>query len=473
MPRCCSSGGAARSAWCRPQLMAAGDQPDRRRARRILPAQPGRLHHARAAGDQICADRRRAGRPGRAARPTPRSPPSTATTPPSTARARRARCSRSCCRASRRRRPSPSGCAAAPSFVDAAARPASPPRDVTFADQSRDQFARRDRRRRSPPPPSPRRRARSPARSAPSSASTSSGSSGSTTSPARPLEAVRGEIAAAIEQRKRTEALGALVTPGRGPARRRRELRGRRARRAARRRHHAADHRGRARPAGGQPWQRAARAAAAARAARSRSTPRIPSRWSSSSPPNSRFALLGIERVEPGRAAAARPDPRPQVRAACHRARGVAAGAGARRCDRPPDQCRHAAPPRAFAEAQPRLPAPQSVDMRRLDISRAGQQVPPPLITLFSMPAGPRAGDRGAEQCRLVHRRPRASAPPGNAAAEPQLIADHADRIHQRRQRGDRPAIRPRGRARRARSSRNEEAIRRARRQLGGGAAAE
>ncbi|HEX9931358.1 MAG TPA: peptidyl-prolyl cis-trans isomerase [Allosphingosinicella sp.] len=43
---------------------------------------------------------------------------------------------------------------------------------------------------------------------------------------------------------------------------------------------------------------------------------------------------------------------------------------------------------RAFAEAGVRLPAPQPVNVRRVDISRREQQAPPPLVMLFSIPQG-------------------------------------------------------------------------------------
>ena len=101
-----------------------------------------RLHHARAAGDQICADRPRAGRPDRPRRPRPRSTPSTATARSPTARARPARSSRSCCRASRRRRPSRRGCAAAPTSSRRRRRPASPPATSPSPNQTRAQFER-------------------------------------------------------------------------------------------------------------------------------------------------------------------------------------------------------------------------------------------------------------------------------------------------------------------------------------------
>lgn len=135
---------------------------------------------------------------------------------------------------------------------------------------------------------------------------------------------------------------------------------------------------------------------------------------------NERFALIGIERVVP-----AAPPPlvqiRDQVRGAfiqqqgVARARQVAQGIV--------DQLnRGTAPAQAFAAAQPRLPAPQAIDMRRLEISRGGQQVPPPLLAMFSLPQG-RArivpAPNNAGWFVVFH----AERTPGDASQQPQLIA--------------------------------------------------
>jgi peptidyl-prolyl cis-trans isomerase D len=45
-------------------------------------------------------------------------------------------------------------------------------------------------------------------------------------------------------------------------------------------------------------------------------------------------------------------------------------------------------PARAFAEAGVRLPAPQPVDQKRIDLMRRRTEVPPPLAALFSLPQG-------------------------------------------------------------------------------------
>jgi peptidyl-prolyl cis-trans isomerase D len=78
------------------------------------------------------------------------------------------------------------------------------------------------------------------------------------------------------------------------------------------------------------------------------------------------------------------------------------------------------APAQAFAEAQVKLKAPQTITAVRRDIARQGQQVPPPLAMLFNLPKGKARllkapGTDGwfvVYLDRIV---------PGNAAAEPQL----------------------------------------------------
>ena len=76
----------------------------------------------------------------------------------------------------------------------------------------------------------------------------------------------------------------------------------------------------------------------------------------------------------------------------------------------------------AFAEAQPRMQAPQQVNLQRLEISRAGAQTPPPLLALFSLPQGrarilPAPGGQGFF---VIHHAERT---PGDAASQPALIA--------------------------------------------------
>ena len=402
MPRCCSSGGAARSASCRSAAMAPGINPTDAELAAILPAQPRRLHHPRAAGDQICGDRPRAGRPDRGARPRPRSPPSTATAPPPTARARPARCSRSCCRRqAARRRPSRSACAAAPASSTPPARPASRAGDVTFADQSREPVRRRR--------PAPQVAAAAFARRAGRVAGPIRSRARLPRRPGRADHADRrrgrsrrcaARSPRAIEQRKRADALAALVSRIEDQLTDGASFEEVGARRRPHHRHHAADHRRRARPASGQAWAAPPELQPLLRAAFEIDAEN-PEPVVEPIPANARFALIGVDRVEP-----AAPPPlaqiRDQVRAALIRA---ARARPARAARRPRSSARiNAGTPaaRAFAEAQPRLPAAEPVDMRRLDISRGDQQVPPPLIALFRMPPGPRPGDGRAEQRRLV-----------------------------------------------------------------------
>lgn len=133
-----------------------------------------------------------------------------------------------------------------------------------------------------------------------------------------------------------------------------------------------------------------------------------------------RFALVGVERVIPSA-----PPPLAQIQnevraalvqeRAVARARQIAQGIADRING-------GTAPAAAFAAAQPRLPTPQAVNLQRLEISRGGQQVPPPLLALFSLPEGRArivAAPNGAGWF-VVHHATRTA---GNAADQPQLIA--------------------------------------------------
>ncbi len=135
---------------------------------------------------------------------------------------------------------------------------------------------------------------------------------------------------------------------------------------------------------------------------------------------DTRFALVGIERV-----IAAAPPPLAQIQnevraalvqeGALGRAREIAQGIVTRING-------GTAPAEAFAAAQPRLPAPQAINMRRLEISQGGQQVPPPLLALFSLPEGRArivAAPNGAGWF-VVHHATRTA---GDASEQPQLIA--------------------------------------------------
>ncbi len=282
----------------------------------------------------------------------------------------------------------------------------------------------------------------------------------------RPLEAVRGEIASFIERRKRTEALQDLIT---------------------RIEDHLADGANfdqvaraerlavittppitaAGQPIGGQPWQappELQRLLASAFEIDAEELDPVVEQLE----PNTRFALLGIERVEP-----AAPPPLAQIRdrvraafvqrRALERARAIA-DALVRRINGGMPAAR------AFAEAQPRLPAPETTEMRRLDISRAGQQVPPPLMALFSLPPG-RArivpAPNGAGWFVVFHERRTA----GDAASAPELV--ETTRNEFAGSAGEEIAQQfARAIELQSEISRNEEAIRRARQQIGGGAGA-
>jgi peptidyl-prolyl cis-trans isomerase D len=135
--------------------------------------------------------------------------------------------------------------------------------------------------------------------------------------------------------------------------------------------------------------------------------------------PNERFALLGVTNVI---AAAAPPlaQIRDRVKAdlaasnARERARAVAASIMSKINAGTP-------PARAFAEAQVKLPATQPVSAQRREIARQGAQVPPALAMLFSMPRGkakliPAPNGTGWFVVYLD------KITPGNAAGTPELI---------------------------------------------------
>ena len=442
---CCSSGGAARSASCRPALIGAGHQPDRRRDRRLLPAQPRRLHHARAAGDPICGDRPRAGRQRRRATeaeiaaglPQQRRAIGAARDPD-------AAVDRAADASAGGRRPSPSACAAAPASPTPPRRPASPPPTSPSPTRRREQFAGVDQRRRSPRRPSPprraavvgpiRSRARLPRRPGRADHARRRRGRSKRCAPRSPR---------AIERRKRTDALDALVTRIEEQLADGAQLRGGRARRAAR----PSSPRRRSPPRGRPPTASPGRRRPSSRrccAPPSRSTPRIPSRWSRRSQAERALRPARRRAGRARRAAAARPDPRPGPRrvdpaSARSAARAPLADAIAARINGGTPRR-----PRLRRGAAAACPPPEQVDLRRLDISRSGQQAPPPLHRPVQPAAGPRAGGRGAEQCRLVHRRrPRAAHARRRRRATPQLIDPTRSRVQPDGERGDRPSNSP------------------------------
>ncbi|HEX8640693.1 MAG TPA: peptidylprolyl isomerase [Allosphingosinicella sp.] len=135
--------------------------------------------------------------------------------------------------------------------------------------------------------------------------------------------------------------------------------------------------------------------------------------------PNQRFALVSLERVIP-----AAPPPLAQIRAQVREA--LIQQRGQERARALAIQIRDRingglAPAQAFAQAQPRLPAPQAVDLQRLEISRSGGQAPPPLVALFSLPQG-RAHVMEAPNGAgwfVIHHAQRTA---GNASGQQQLI---------------------------------------------------
>ncbi len=235
--------------------------------------------------------------------------------------------------------------------------------------------------------------------------------------PARPLASVRGEIAAAIQQRKLGDGLGALI------ARIEEKLaeggsieeiaRGERLNLVTTPAVTAAGQ------VWGQQYQMPAELQPLLRSA-FEVDPEEPEPVIEEVEANRRFALMTVDRVLP-----AAPPPlaeiQDQVRdayvqlRALERARAVAHQIATRI-----NQGMPAA--QAFASAQPRIPAPQSVEMQRLDISRTGAQAPPPLITLFSLPQGRAhvlSAPNGAGWFVVYHER----RTPGDAGGQPQLIA--------------------------------------------------
>ncbi len=147
--------------------------------------------------------------------------------------------------------------------------------------------------------------------------------------------------------------------------------------------------------------------------------------------PNARVAIVGLANIVPS-AAPPLAEIRDQVRqrliqqTALQRARQAADGIVQRLNS-------GMAPAQAYAQAGVPLPAPQSITRRRLDLSRAGQAVPPPLTLLFSIPQGRArilAGPEGSGWL-IVHHQQRT---PGNAATSPEggaLVASVQQQFNQ------------------------------------------
>jgi peptidyl-prolyl cis-trans isomerase D len=135
--------------------------------------------------------------------------------------------------------------------------------------------------------------------------------------------------------------------------------------------------------------------------------------------PNERFALLDVVSITP---AAAPPlaQIRDRVKAdltarnASDRAKAVASSIASKiNAGTPPAQ--------AFAEAQVRLPPLQSVTAVRREIARQNQQVPPPLAMLFSLPRG-KARTLAAPNGNGWFVVYLGAIVPGNASREPGLV---------------------------------------------------
>ncbi|HYJ29370.1 MAG TPA: SurA N-terminal domain-containing protein [Allosphingosinicella sp.] len=206
---------------------------------------------------------------------------------------------------------------------------------------------------------------------------------GITRASGRSLEAVRSEIVTALEQRKREDALAELVT--------RIEERtqdGASFEEIVRQERLAMVETPPVTAAGQAPgaqWQAPADLQPLLRGA-FEIDPEDPVPVVETITPNQRLAFVSVARVLP---AAVPPLQQiaDRVRAdvvrqrANDRARQIAA--------RIVDRINSGAPSaRAFAEAGVRLPAPQPVNARRIEIAQRGQQVPPPLAMLFAIPQG-------------------------------------------------------------------------------------
>jgi peptidyl-prolyl cis-trans isomerase D len=181
--------------------------------------------------------------------------------------------------------------------------------------------------------------------------------------------------------------------------------------------------------------------------------------------PNQRFAVLAI-----GRALPAAPPPLAQIapivradlvkKRAADRAKAVATALVAKINAGVPSA-------RAFAEAGVKLPAPQPVSSRRLDIARPNQPVPPPLAMLFSLPKGKArllAAPNGGGWF-VVHLE---NSVPGNAGSAPGLV--QATKTQFQQILGQEYAEQfTRAVEKRVNVKRNEEAIRALKRQIQGG----
>lgn len=289
-----------------------------------------------------------------------------------------------------------------------------------------------------------------------------------TTTAARPLEQVRAQITAYVNQKKRENALGALVSQLQD------QLSAGASFDEVARAHHLTVVTTPPVTATGEavgaatPWTAPPELAPLLHAAFD-IDPEDPSATVEQVVPNQSFALLGLDHVVP-----AAPPPLaqigPQVRAAIvqQRARQQARALA----DRIVQRINSGTPAaQALAEAQPRLPAGRHIDMRRLDISHQGQQVPPALIALFSIPQGHARvmpAENNAGWFIVVHE----SRTPGDASTNAALIqtarTEFGSSVNEELAQQFARAIELRSDI-----SRNQEAIRRARQALTGAAVPE
>ncbi len=234
--------------------------------------------------------------------------------------------------------------------------------------------------------------------------------------PATPLAAVRAELEAQITQRKQAEALGALVTRIEDAL-----SEGSSFEEVARANGLAVQETPPITATGAQPgvagWKPAPELAPLLKPAFDRAPDEDPA--VETIVPDQRFAILTIGRVLP-----AAPPQLAQIapivkadlvrRRAAERARAVATALVAKINAGVPAA-------RAFAEADVRLPPPERVQARRVDIAQPNRPVPPPLAMMFSLPQGkarllPAPGGQGWFVVHLENRIP------GDARSAPGLV---------------------------------------------------
>ena len=235
-------------------------------------------------------------------------------------------------------------------------------------------------------------------------------------SAATPLAAVRAELEAQVTQRKQVEALGALVTKIEDAL-----SEGSSFEEVARANGLAVQETPPITATGAQPgvagWQPSPELAPLLKPAFERAPDEDPA--VETIVPDQRFAMLAIGRVVP-----AAPPQLAQIapivkadlvrRRAAERARAVATAIVAKINAGVPAA-------RAFAEADVKLPAPERVQARRVDIAQPNRPVPPPLAMLFSLPQGkarllPASGGEGWFVVHLENRTP------GDARSAPGLV---------------------------------------------------